>query len=73
MSVVVEVANDGDVDPQLARPSTIAGTALAAASLFTVTRTSSDPAVGQSGNLLDRALHIGGIGVGHGLHHHRRG
>src|ERR1700679_1140307 len=31
--------------PSLARPSTIAGSAAAAASLLTVTRTSSDPAV----------------------------
>ena len=28
---------------------------------------------GQRGNLLDRTLHIRGIGIGHGLHHYRRG
>ena len=44
VAVVVEIADDGDAMPRLSRPSTMAGTAAAASSLFTVTRTISEPA-----------------------------
>ena len=59
-AVVVEVADDGRL-----HCLTISGTAFAAASLLTVTRTSSLPAA--SVDLGDRPGDVGRVGVGHGL------
>ena len=47
------------------------GTAAAASSVFTVTRTSSDPARASASDLIHGGRHIGGVGVGHGLHDDR--
>ena len=44
VTVVVEIAEMGTCTPMRSRPATMAGTAAAAASVFTVTRTSSLPA-----------------------------
>ena len=43
MPVVMEIADDRDGEPVCRTRSTISGTAAAASSLFTVTRTSSEP------------------------------
>ena len=45
------------------------GTAAAAASLLTVTRTSSEPARASAMHLADGAGDVGGVGIGHRLHH----
>ena len=47
--------------------STIAGTARAAASVFTVTRTSSLPAAWSALDLRDGGVHVRRVGIGHGL------
>ena len=57
----------GTAMPSRSSPSTMAGTAAAAASLLTVTRTSSLPARASVGDLLHRGGHVGGVGVGHRL------
>ena len=51
--------------------ATISGTAAAASSLFTVTRTSCEPAVGERGDLRGGRGGVGGVGVRHGLHDDR--
>ena len=48
------------------------GTAAAASSRSTVMRTSSEPVAGKRRHLPRRSLDVGGIGIGHGLHDHRR-
>ena len=58
--------------PRLRKPSRICGTAAAASSRSTVMRTISEPARDKCCDLGDRALDIGGVGVGHRLHHDRR-
>src|ERR1017187_9547678 len=55
--------------PCLLSCSTMCGTAAAASSLFTVTRTSSDP--GQCRHLLHGRGNVRRVGIGHGLHHNR--
>ena len=70
--VVVEVAHDRHGHAARARaPRRCRGTAFAASSLFTVTRTSSLPGAPERRHLPDRGLHVGGVGVGHRLHDHR--
>ena len=44
------------------------GTAAAASSVFTVMRTSSEPARASAVTCCDGALDVGGVGVGHRLH-----
>ena len=65
----MEVADDGHRRPA----ATISGTARAAASVFTVTRTSSLPAACSARDLGHRPGHVGGVGVGHGLDDDRPG
>jgi hypothetical protein len=48
VAVVVKIPNDRDRDADPVQASTIAGTAAAASSLFTVTRTSSLPALARA-------------------------
>ena len=48
------------------------GTARAASSVLTVSRTNSEPACQSACTWATRAGDIGGIGIGHRLHHHRR-
>ena len=51
--------------------STMRGTAAADSGLLTVTRTSSEPARHSSATCFDGRGDVGGVGVGHRLHHHR--
>jgi len=62
----VEVA-----DHRTATRATISGTASAAASLLTVTRTSSLPASCRRAHLRRGGVHVGGVGVGHRLNDDR--
>ena len=71
MAVVMEVADDGHAHAELVELSTMWGTAAAASSVLTVTRTSSEPARASAAPV-DGAGNIGRVGVGHGLHHDRR-
>ena len=58
--------------PRLRKPSRICGTAAAASSRSTVMRTISGAGARQRRDLRDRAIDIGGVGVGHRLHDDRR-
>ena len=71
VAVVVEVADDGHAQALRREPVDDLGTAAAASSLLTVTRTSSEAGAGQRGDLPDGAVDVRGVGVGHGLHHNR--
>ena len=61
----------GTRTPNLSRVSTILGTAAAACSVLTVTRTNSDPARASAMTWLTVDGHIGGVRIGHGLHDDR--
>ena len=50
---------------------TISGTAAAASSVLTVTRTSCEPGVRQAGDLDGGRVGVGGVRVGHRLHDDR--
>ena len=58
----------GTSTPRRRDATTISGTAAAASSLFTVTRTSCDPALGERDDLRGGPGRVGGVRVGHRLH-----
>ena len=58
----------GTSTPRLSRSlRSMSGTAAAASSVFTVTRTSCDPGVGEAGDLERRPVRVRGVRVGHRL------
>ena len=69
---IMEIADQGRGDAALARPSRICGTAAAASSRSTVIRTSSEPARESAATCATVPVDIGGVGIGHRLHHDRR-
>jgi len=71
VAVEVEVADHGDGDAGLRQALDDPRTAAAAASVFTVTRTSSDPGDGQRPHLQNRGFDVRRVGIRHGLHGHR--
>ena len=72
VAVVVEVADDGDARRRSGRAlRRSAGTAAAASSVLTVTRTSSLPARASAATCRTVDRDVGRVGVGHGLHDDR--
>ncbi len=71
MAVVVKVADERHADAQPSSCWRMTGTACAAASLLTVTRTSSEPACASCATWIAVAIGVGGVGVRHRLHHDR--
>ena len=71
VAVVVKVSDDGNVDALLVELVDDAGNGGCG---FVVIDGDADQfasSAGQGGYLADRRRHIGGVGVGHGLHHDR--